>query len=66
MIELVDLRKSDISALNKELKSAELACSKLKILVSIWKEKAVHKLSIAKKYIARIKTILNEKLNNKS
>lgn len=66
MISIVELRKKDLSALNKDLRVAEFALWKIKILVSTWKEKAIHKLHEAKKHIAQLKTVLNEKLQNKS
>lgn len=66
MDSIIELRKKELPALRKELRHCELELTKIKILVSIWKEKAIHKLHSARKYVARILTIINEKLNNKS
>ena len=56
-----DLRKQGKATLNKEAVATRFLINKLKLMVVSWKEKASHKVANAKKYLARILTIANEK-----
>ena len=62
MIDILEYRKKSIEELQKELSEARKNLQKTVSDILQKKEKNVRKVSFLKKDIARIKTLLNEKL----
>ena len=66
MHSLPELRKMDLATLNKELEKARFGLNKVSMMVKVWKEKANHKITLARRLVSWIRTIINEvKLKDK-
>jgi len=61
-----ELRKLDTKKLQEELEKAQGEYFKTKFEARTGQEKATHLVGIKRKYIAKIKTVQNEKIEDKT
>ena len=63
LIELKKVRELQTDEINKELKSACKKYFTLKMKLNLWELKQTHLILVLRRYIARLKTVLNSKNN---